>query len=302
MKRLIKFIVFVGLIITAYIYRDNISHYILENFVINKEVIVSEANIYYKKADYSYVQLTDNFKPESRQDLLNIFYTMLNSGWESFYFYCENSYESCYDDINSIAKETNDLSIINNMVNPYNSYKYLSFEMSSLGKITINIDKLYNESEINYVNEQIDLIMKEIIKENMTTKEKIRAFHDYVINNTNYDESNTIAENMSNKAYGALLNKKAVCSGYSDLMGIFLDKINVRNYKISNDEHVWNLVNLDGTWYHIDLTWDDPTTSNGKPVLLHDFFLIKTNELEKIGEKLKNNQHNFDKTIYIEAT
>lgn len=302
MKKFIKFIILIAIIVTAFIYRENISTYILENFVINKEIVVSEANIYYKNSNYSYVQITNDFKPQNRQDLLNIFYTMLNSGWDTFYFYCEASYQSCYDDVNNIAKETKDLSAINNMVDPYNSYETLSFEMSSLGKITINVNKLYNEQEIKYINEQMDLIMNDIIKENMTTKEKIKVFHDYIINNTKYDESDLIIENMSNKAYGALLNKKAVCSGYSDLMSIFLDKINIQNYKISNDEHVWNLVNIDGVWYHLDLTWDDPSTSNGKQVLLHDFFLISTDELEKISLKIKNNQHSFDKTIYIEAT
>lgn len=58
---------------------------------------------------------------------------------------------------------------------------------------------------------------------------------------------------------------------------------------------------MDEKWQHIDLTWDDPTTSNGKPILIHDFFLIDTSELERISNKLKNNQHVFDKNIYIEA-
>ena len=58
---------------------------------------------------------------------------------------------------------------------------------------------------------------------------------------------------------------------------------------------------LDDKWLHMDLTWDDPTTANGRSVLIHDFFLITTEELENISIKLKNNQHNFNKEIYIEA-
>lgn len=66
-----------------------------------------------------------------------------------------------------------------------------------------------------------------------------------------------------------------------------MDRLGIKNYKIINDEHVWNLLYLDEKWQHIDLTWDDPTTSNGKPILIHDFFLIDTSELERISNKLK---------------
>ena len=159
----------------------------------------------------------------------------------------------------------------------------------------------YRYENLQYEKYFEDKIIDEIITNDMTTKEKIKAFHDYVINMLSYDTSLNIEENGSNKAYGALVNKKAVCSGYSDLMAIFLDRLGIKNYKIINDEHVWNLLYLDEKWQHIDLTWDDPTTSNGKPILIHDFFLIDTSELERISNKLKNNQHVFDKNIYIEA-
>ena len=70
--------------------------------------------------------------------------------------------------------------------------------------------------------------------------------------------------------------------------------------KVKRHKHL-TIQYLDEKWQHIDLTWDDPTTSNGKPILIHDFFLIDTSELERISNKLKNNQHVFDKNIYIEA-
>lgn len=301
LKKVIKFTFLIGIISCLYLFRNNISDYILKNFVINNKIVISEANTYYKDYEYNYVHTVTNFEPNNKQDLLNIFYTILNNGWTTFQFYCNPDYKDCYNDINYITKESEDLSIINNMVNPFNSYKYLTFEVSSLGKVTVNIQKLYTDDEISYVNEQMDKIIDEIITDDMTTKEKIKAFHDYVINMLSYDTSLNIEENGSNKAYGALVNKKAVCSGYSDLMAIFLDRLGIKNYKIINDEHVWNLLYLDEKWQHIDLTWDDPTTSNGKPILIHDFFLIDTSELERISNKLKNNQHVFNKNIYIEA-
>ena len=83
--------------------------------------------------------------------------------------------------------------------------------------------------------------------------------------------------------------------GYADAMAIFLDKLNVINYKISNEEHIWNLVYLDGKWYHLDLTWDDPISDIN--VNRDTYFLITTNTLEKIND----GTHKFDKSIYTEA-
>ena len=86
--------------------------------------------------------------------------------------------------------------------------------------------------------------------------------------------------------------------GYSDAMKIYLDKLGVPNYKISNSNHIWNLVNLDGQWLHLDLTWDDPVTTDGSNILLHKFFLISTNELHKLDAT----GHNFNTEYYPERT
>ena len=37
---------------------------------------------------------------------------------------------------------------------------------------------------------------------------------------------------------------------------------------------MWNMVKVDGKWYHMDVTWDDPLTSDGRPMLRYDYFLI----------------------------
>mgnify|MGYP004693979423 FL=1 len=80
-------------------------------------------------------------------------------------------------------------------------------------------------------------------------------------------------------------------------MALFLDKMGIKNYKVSSDSHIWNLVYVDGAWKHLDLTWDDPVVNTGENMLLHTYFLISYDEL------LKQNtaQHNFDTNIYQEA-
>ena len=79
-------------------------------------------------------------------------------------------------------------------------------------------------------------------------------------------------------------------------MAIYLNKLGIKNYKISSEQHIWNYVYLDGRWYHLDLTWDDPVLSSGEEVLSDTYFLITTEELKKLNDS----QHNFNTNIYQE--
>ncbi len=79
-------------------------------------------------------------------------------------------------------------------------------------------------------------------------------------------------------------------------MQLFLEKMGIKSYRISSDKHIWNAVYLDNTWYHLDLTWDDPITNTNADYLSHDYFLISTKQLSELNTE----QHNFNKNIFNE--
>jgi len=115
--------------------------------------------------------------------------------------------------------------------------------------------------------------------------EKARALHDYLVNNCCYDRS---FNDISYSAEGALFNHTAVCSGYSDAYRLLLTLAGVESYTVTGDAtnssgntggHAWNLVNLDGRWVYIDVTWDDPITYNGQNMLRYDYFAISESEI-----------------------
>ena len=81
------------------------------------------------------------------------------------------------------------------------------------------------------------------------------------------------------------------------LMSLFLYKMGIQNYKVSSIEHIWNLVYIDGSWKHLDLTWDDPITDTGIDILTHNFFLITTEELTNKNVA----EHDYDTSVFIEA-
>ena len=79
-------------------------------------------------------------------------------------------------------------------------------------------------------------------------------------------------------------------------MAIILNDMGLENYKISSEDHIWNAVKIDGVWYNLDLTWDDPVTDDGTNVIEHNFFLVDTNTL--LNEEKE--EHNFDQNVYSE--
>lgn len=302
MKKFLYFLLFILTILLIYTKRDEITSGIINNM--EDELKFEEPNEYFKPYDYNYVQNTEDLYPKSKQDILNILYSGLNRGNDNITFICK--YEECINDINNIAEDKETLSGINNLVHPFNSYKNIYFTINKHGKIELNIKRQYSESEILLINNKIDQISNELSLETLNDYDRIKAFHDYIINNTKYDssintENQLTVDTNSNKATGLLFENKAICSGYSDTMAIFLNKYGYNNYKISSQEHIWNLINIDNNWKHIDATWDDPISADGRDILIHDFFIINTDELFEKESKLEENDHDYNREIYKEA-
>lgn len=264
-----------------------------------KEVKLGSVNKYYRNYDFEFVQNTTDFTPENRQDILNIYYTVINAGKDKFTFYCPTEYEECLDEIDYLANDQTILSHINNYVHPFNGFKNVETEYDSLGKVTININKSYNEEDIKEIEKKIDDIEKEVIKKDNKLEDNIKNIHDYIINHSKYDSDRSdknIVNYKSDLAYGPLIEGYGLCGGYTDAMELFLEKLKVRSYKISSENHVWNAVYIDNNWKHLDLTWDDPVTNTGQDLLDHNFFLIDTNKLQELG----TGQHSFDLNVYKE--
>ena len=300
MKKVIVLLLFIIIGYLAYRYHDNIYELYYEYFVpIEEKVTKLEKNKYYRDYDFSYVQNTTNFIPASKEDIKNIYYTVVNSGMDEFTFYCPKTYENCLNDVNDLAKDQNIISNINNFVHPYNSFKTLKTEVTTTGKVTIEVNKVYNEEMITILNYKVAEIEKNNLNNISNVKDKIKKIHDYIINNTSYDKNRSdkkIVNYKSDNAYGVLIENYGLCGGYTDAMMLFLEDFNVENYKIATENHIWNYVKLDDEWLHLDLTWDDPVTTNGKDILDDAYFLINDKTLQSI----EKTEHNYNADIYSE--
>ena len=287
----------ISIVTILHFYPDKVANFIEEHFN-NKEFIIAKANEYYLKNNYSFIKnYTDD--ASNKEELINYIYYVINTGSDYADGECKKEYTNCINDLKNIADDEETLTIINNFVHPYNSFKTISFTYNNKGNFSLSIEHVYTKEEITEINYIVENKIKDLIKDNMTTIEKIKIIHDYIIDNTRYDtlKTNNINDSTykSNTAYGVLMQGFGICSGYSDTMAIFLNALNIENYKISNDSHIWNLVYINGKWVHLDTTWDDPISEFNEN--RDTYFLITYDELLKLDD----DTHSFDKSIYKEA-
>ena len=149
-------------------------------------------------------------------------------------------------------------STYNVYINSGNEVNYLSEEFSS-------------KEEIDQAMAQIEQVKNQIVQSKTgNIYEDIKMVHDYLVDNINY-ESSLSKENIYN-IYGALVNRECVCEGYARAFKYLLDELDIpcvmvigtaTNSQGETENHAWNYVQLNGNWYAVDSTWDDPVVIGG---------------------------------------
>ena len=161
---------------------------------------------------------------------------------------------------------------------------YLNIETTTKGGDTTYNVYINSGKEANYLTEefaskeavnqaiaQIEQVKNEILQHKTdNTYENIKMIHDYLVDSIHY-ESSLAKENIYN-IYGALVNKECVCEGYARAFKYLLDELKIScvmiigtgtNAQGETENHAWNYVQLNGNWYAVDATWDDPVIIGG---------------------------------------
>ena len=151
-----------------------------------------------------------------------------------------------------------------------------------------------NEQIVNMALNQVEGIANTIVQSlEGSTYNKIKQAHDWLVDNLSYglDESGLNSYNI----YGAFIKRSVVCEGYAESFKYIMDKLGVecvlvsgiaRNSDGDSENHEWNYIKIDGKWYAVDVTWDDPiiTGVGSLPLSLKYKYFLK-------GEKEVNKNH-----------
>lgn len=131
-----------------------------------------------------------------------------------------------------------------------------------------NADSLKIDARRKTFNQVVFDIVSSI-NPNASEYEKELAIHDYITQTTKYDkkaEVNPFANGVMDSAYdayGVIVEKRGVCNGYADAFQYLCYMVGINSNVIFGNAHVWNTVQIEGEWYQVDVTWDDPIKSDG---------------------------------------
>ena len=146
---------------------------------------------------------------------------------------------------------------------------------------------------------------------NISTTQAELAIHDWLCNNVEYDETagesatkdERINENKSAwTAYGAIVEKSAVCEGYSKAFQLLMYCAGINSNVVCGEAsdgaaHMWNTALIEGDWYNVDVLWDD--VENPQYGATHSFFNVTTDFIKKThtvfsnSDKIKNDDEIF---------
>ncbi|HIX42184.1 MAG TPA: DUF5050 domain-containing protein [Candidatus Kurthia intestinigallinarum] len=149
----------------------------------------------------------------------------------------------------------------------------------------LNIDYFTTKAKKQQADATLKTIANTIKKNNKSQFDRVKAVNDYLVLNTTY--GGTTDDRYT--AYGLLQDKVAVCQGYATAAYALLKELGMEvRYVVgvaydkdgNPQDHAWNKVKVDGKWYNLDVTWNDPVPNRANSVS-HKYFLLSDKTLNK---------------------
>ena len=149
-------------------------------------------------------------------------------------------------------------------------------------KIT-SVSPVYSRDliEPSLVYSQVDNCIKSLMTHINSTEDQlqqVKLIHDYLVTTVTY--SNT-GDNIERDIDGALIFKRAQCEGYSKAFAYLCQKINIPCICVhglyKEGSHMWNMIKLEDTWYHVDVTFDDLAVND----IAYDYFCLSDDQIQQ---------------------
>ncbi len=136
--------------------------------------------------------------------------------------------------------------------------------------------------------QQLDTAVAQIVAQAPDTTDEYLIethLHDHLVANCTYDTEAAAADfdthPLAYSAYGALVDGKAVCEGYARAMQLLLTRCGIASTPMlgesiqTGEQHMWNIVTINGENYHLDATWND-----SEDTLRHNYFNVTTEQIQ----------------------
>ncbi|MBQ3939830.1 MAG: leucine-rich repeat protein [Oscillospiraceae bacterium] len=162
-----------------------------------------------------------------------------------------------------------------------------------------NFDQLDGQSFMNYYEEKMaDYVIAKVTTSGMTPIQKALHLRKWIIDRADY-EPGDVYDQKNHTTASVFLHKKSngkyytVCEGYSRCYQLLMNRVGIKTYLIGSDNiknpkdmgHAWNMIQLNGKWYHVDVTWDDPAYQDPSLCSRYDFFLCSDAKFDTDGHE-----------------
>ena len=200
-------------------------------------------------------------------DLQKVIQVDLTNRETNFTLYYTGNATQMVDNLETVFKQAR-------QTDDYLNTSLTSWEYNVSGTIKkatleFTVGYLTTKAQEDYIDARIKTLVPMLISSDMSDVSKERAIHDWLIKHVAYDYTLN-----QRSAYTALTTGKTVCTGYAMLMNKMLKEAGIKSYIITGnlsqtgssipnperENHVWNLVQIDNQWYHVDVTndWNNP--------------------------------------------
>ena len=147
------------------------------------------------------------------------------------------------------------------------------------GEESVNVLTEEQKSQIRQKQTALEQVINGILAQvdpDWSDLEKALFLHDYLATHAQYDETLQIRD-----AYTILVEGTGVCQAYTLAYRLLLNRVNITSGTVTSTSlnHIWNILLIDGNWYHVDVTWDDPIKDRLGRVR-HAYFCLSENKLK----------------------
>ncbi len=196
----------------------------------------------------------------------------------------------------TMLNDQTDLFYINNTIQ-----YYANTSTKNVVKVLIEytISRQEAEKKLKAADAAADSIIAEI-NDSMSEYDIVKLFHDRVITATDYSLTSADGSNI----YGTLVGKSALCQGYAKTFTYLCNKAGIQSLLVTgeadSEPHMWNMVKVDGSWYHIDLTWDDANRAQDAEFIRYDYLNVPDSVINR-SRTIYSQEYSYPKASSLKA-
>lgn len=175
------------------------------------------------------------------------------------------------------------------------------------GQTVLQLYSVYSPDQCDAAVQRLNSVVSSVINSmpsGLSQFNREEYFFNYIVNHCTYDNAAVTDSGrwQAFTSYGALVDGSAVCEGYSRAMQLLAGYAGITCTLIRGSSdgvgHMWNAILINGSWYHLDVTWSDNTILIYNYYNVSDSVIRQTHDVGPTASSLSDNEVNSGETQF----